>query len=168
MSSKFLGLWILGVLLLFGFKNPGWAADEDSDVKKSTTPIGGFFYRHLAFDYNLDLKKLVKFEKRGFGRSEIVTLVLISEITGTPLKDYGKRRLKNDFTLKEMAEEAGLDYVTLYKTVGVVKKGIEAKGDKNLPPPVFGGKEEKKEEIEIKDPDNKIKVEDFHEPIKQR
>lgn len=128
-------LFLFGVMgLPFSFLQ----ADENkSEVQISSTPIGSPFFRHLAYDFNLDLEELVKFEKKGFGRAETVTLVLLSKTTGKPLKEFGKRRLKEDVTLKTMAEEASLDYATLYKVVGFVKEGIEAKGENNLPPPVF-------------------------------
>ena len=103
----------------------------------STGPIGGAFYRHLAFDFGLELRDLVKLERRGFGRGEVVTIVLISKATGTSFREYAKRRLKDEVLLKDLAVEAGLDYDTLQKNVKAIKEGIEAKGDVNLPPPVF-------------------------------
>jgi len=110
---------------------------KPDDVVLSTTPIGSPFLRHYAYDYNLDLNRLVRFEKRGFSRSEIITLALISEKTGKPMKDYGNRRLKEHVTLKQLAEEEGMDYAPLYEKAQTIKKAIEAKGDQNLPPPVF-------------------------------
>lgn len=112
-------------------------ADDSYDPKPSTAPIGSSFLRHFAYDFGFDLKELVKFEKRGFGRAEIITLALISMTTGKPLVDYGKRRLKENVTLKTIAEEASLDYPSLYQTVRTIKEDIEAEGDNNLPPPVF-------------------------------
>lgn len=121
------------------------AADDES-VKSSTHPIGSAFYRHLAYDFNVDLRDLYKFERRGFGRAEIITLVMISKSSGTVLKELGKRRLKADTALKTMAAEAGLDYDTLYRVVRVIKEGIEAKGDNNLPPPVLENEQAKERE----------------------
>jgi hypothetical protein len=130
------------------------------EVKLSTTPIGSPFLRHYANDYHLDLYELVKFEKRGFGRSEIITIALISQKTGKPMKEYGKRRLnEKGLTLKKLAEEAGMDYAVVYEQAQSIKKIVEAKGDQNLPPPVFEKKadpdktdkelkEEKKNEIQ--------------------
>ncbi|MBV9080289.1 MAG: hypothetical protein JO102_04125 [Elusimicrobia bacterium] len=109
----------------------------EPEPEVSTMPIGSSFYRHLAFDFGLDLRDLVKLEKRGFGRNEVVTLVLISKATGTNVKEYAKRRLKDEVELKTLAAEAGLDYPTLMKNVTAVKEGIENKGDQDLPPPVF-------------------------------
>src|SRR5262249_31106040 len=108
--------------------------DED-ETKTSTAPIGTPFYRHLAADQNIDLHELEKFEKKGFGRTEIVTLVLISKSTGKPLKDYGKQRLKEKDkpTLRDLAKEANLDYDTLHANAVSIKQSIEAKGDQNLP-----------------------------------
>lgn len=113
-------------------------AADPFDVVESSGPLGSPFYRHLAFDFDLDMKKLAQYEERGFGRGEIITLVLLSKMTGTPLKDYGNRRLQERVRLEMLAEEAGIDYVTLHKAAQVVKEGIEAKGARNLPPPVFG------------------------------
>ncbi len=103
----------------------------------STAPIGSSFYRHVAYDFNLDLRELVKLEKRGFGRGELVTLVLISSTTGTSVKDYAKRRIKDKVLLKDLAREAGLDYPTLQKRAQVIKLDIEARPDETLPPPLF-------------------------------
>jgi hypothetical protein len=123
------------------------------EVKVSTTPIGSSFLRHYAYDYNLDLYELVKFEKRGFGRSEIITIALISQKTGKPMKEYGKRRLnEKNLTLKKLAEEAGMDYAAVYKQAQDIKKNIELKGEQNLPPPVFEKKPDPKEEKDKKDP----------------
>ena len=103
----------------------------------STGPIGSPFYRHLAHDFNLDLHDLVKLERHGFGREEVVTLVLISSATGVNVKEYAKRRLKDQVLLKDLAAEAKLDYPTLERRVRAIKKDIEARGDRNLPPPVY-------------------------------
>lgn len=114
-----------------------FALSNEEDVKVSTHPIGSPFYRHLAFDYNIDLRELVKFEKKGFGRTEIVTLILISTHTKIPLKDYGNKRLKDKVKLRTLAEEAKMDYDALYKQARTIKEQIEEKGDSQLPPPVF-------------------------------
>ena len=74
-----------------------------------------------------------------------MTLVLISEISGVKINELGRRRIRDKVPLKVLAEEAGLDYVTLYKTVQVLKKALEEKGDKNLPPPLYPKKKEEKE-----------------------
>lgn len=93
----------------------------------------------------------MKFEKRGFGRSEIITIALISQKTGKPMKEYGKRRLNEKVTLKKLAEEAGMDYSALYKQAQDTKKNIELKGEQNLPPPLF----EKKPDPASNDKDKK-------------
>ena len=113
------------------------ASAQGFETEVSTQPLGSPYYRHLAFDFNLDLQDLVKLEKRGFGRNEVVTIILISKATGTSFKDYAKRRLKDKVLLKVLAAEAQLDYATLIKNTTAIKEGIEAKGDKNLPPPQF-------------------------------
>jgi hypothetical protein len=110
---------------------------EEPGVNVSTQPLGSPFYRHLAFDFGLDIHDVAKLERRGFGRGETVTLVLISKATGVSFKEYAKRRLKDQVSLKDLAAEAKLDYPTLLKSVRTIKEGIESKGDQNLPPPVF-------------------------------
>lgn len=121
------------------------------EVAVSTIPIGSPFLRHYANDYHLDLYELVKFEKRGFGRSEIITLALISQKTGKAMKEYGKRRLNEKVTLKALAEEAGMDYAAVYQDAQNIKKTVELKGDQNLPPPLFEKKPEEKKEEERKE-----------------
>ncbi len=121
------------------------------EVAVSTLPIGSPFLRHYANDYKLDLYELVKFEKRGFGRSEIVTLALISQKTGKPMKEYGKRRLNEKVTLKTLAEEAGMDYAVVYQDAQNIKKAVDLKGDQNLPPPLFEKTTEEKKEEERKE-----------------
>lgn len=126
----------LGALALIGaLALPSFADTFETEV--STQPLGSSFYRHLAFDYGLDIRDLVKLERRGFGRGEVVTIVLVSKATGTSVKEFAKRRLKDKVPLKDLAAEAGLDYPTLLKNVRAIKEGIESKGDQNLPPPVY-------------------------------
>lgn len=103
--------------------------------------------RHLASQYNVDLHDLVKFEKRGFGRTETITLVLLSQATNKPLKEYAKERLKNKTPLRELSKQAGVDYQALYNVVQDIKNDIESMGDKNLPPPVFDKKPKDPEDI---------------------
>lgn len=109
---------------------------EDEPVV-STQPIGSPYYRHLAQEMNMDLRELVRYEKRGFGRSEIVMLIYISSATGKPLKEYGQRRLKEKVTLRDLAAEAHLDYEDLLKRAQGIKKRIEFLGAEMLPPPVY-------------------------------
>jgi len=137
-------LFVLLLPCLFSSPTLVFAKPNFGDVSGSTQPIGSPFYRHTAFDFDIDLKELVKFEKKGFGRSEIISLILLSKISGAPLKEYGKRRLKMESTLKNLTLEAGLDYVTLYKLVLVLKESIESKGETNLPAPVFKDKKKEK------------------------
>lgn len=111
--------------------------EESKDIVPSTNPVGSSFYRHLAHDYGIDIRELVKFERRGFGRTEIVALVMISTTTGKSIKDYGRRRLRDKVTLKALAQEAGLDYGTLYRVSRTIKEEIESRSPDNLPPPVF-------------------------------
>ncbi len=113
------------------------AAWQEPEPEISTQPIGSPYYRHLAQDMNQDLRQLVKFEKKGFGRSEIVALIIISSTTGKPLKGYGNRRLKDKVTLQQLADEAHIDYAQLMTESKRVKELIEAKGDKNLPPALY-------------------------------
>lgn len=145
-----------GLLLLFFLgitTSAGYAADKTKSTSTTTVaissePIGSPFFRHMAFDFNLDLREAAKIEKAGFGRTETVTLMLLSKVTGVPIKDYANRRLndkggKNAVTLESLSKEAGLDYPTLYKNAQAIKEGIESKGDRNLPAPVYPTKEDK-------------------------
>jgi hypothetical protein len=134
--------------LLFLFALSAQAAVFEEEPKVSTDPIGSPFYRHLAHETNLDLRELAKLELKGFGRTETVTLVLLSKATGAPIKDYANRRLgdidgKKAVTLENLTKEAGLDYPTLYKNAQAVKEGIESKGDRNLPAPMYPDKDDK-------------------------
>jgi len=142
-------------------------AQSPDDVKISTQPLGSPFIRHFTHDYNFDIKKVARFEEKGFGRTEIITLAFISSHTGVELKVYGKRRLKMDVTLRELAEEAGMEYRPLYEKAARVKKEIEAKGDKNLPPPVFAepkkSKKDKKKEKKKKKAQEEKKADNIPE-----
>jgi hypothetical protein len=133
--SRGLRVAMIAAALIAVFSGRARAAYDEVDL--STQPIGSSFYRHLAFDFGLDIRDLVKLERRGFGHNEVVTIVLLSKATGTSVKDYAKRRLKDEVLLKDLAAEAGLDYPTLLKNARAIKEGIESKGDMNLPPPVF-------------------------------
>lgn len=127
---------LVAVVLVLCASAAAFAAD-DYGTEVSTQPLGSPFFRHLAFDFGLDIRDMVKLERRGFGRTETVAIVLISKATGTNFKEYAKRRLKDQVLLKDLADEAKLDYTTLMKNAKAIKEGIEAKGDQNLPPPVF-------------------------------
>ena len=116
---------------------PVKAAWVEPEPDISTQPIGSPFYRHLAQELNLDLRQLVKFEKNGVGRSEIVALIMISSSTGKPLRDYGNRRLKTNVTLEELAAEAHIDHAKLISEARGVKEQIEAMGETDLPPPLY-------------------------------
>ncbi len=130
----FAGMTTVGVFLLISSSSHA-AWDEPPAV--STDPIGSPFYRHLAQQANLDLRTLVRFEKRGFGRNEICSLVLLSSATHVDIKDYGKRRLKDKVTIQQFADEGHVDYDDLMTRSREMKRRIEAMGDRNLPPPVY-------------------------------
>lgn len=119
------------------FLSAGSVCADQFAPEVSTDPIGAPFFRHLAYDFGLDIRDVVKLERHGFGRGETVTLVLVAKATGTSFKEFAKRRLKDQVPLKDLAAGAKLDYPTLLKNVRAIKEGIEAKGDENLPPPVF-------------------------------
>lgn len=114
---------------------PLCAAYDEPEI--STNPIGSPFFRHLAADYQLDIKELVKLEDRGFGRAETVTLILISSATGTYFKDLAKRRLKDKILLKDLAAESNQDFNSIWNQAQSIKTAIESRGDQNLPPPVY-------------------------------
>ena len=135
-NSRVIRKFLVAALLVLTASAAAFAAD-DYGTEVSTQPLGSPFFRHLAFDFGLDIRDMVKLERRGFGRTETVAIVLISKATGTNFKEYAKRRLKDKVLLKDLADEAKLDYPTLMKNAKAIKEGIEAKGDQNLPPPVF-------------------------------
>jgi len=153
-------IFLTFILLSFLLSLSAQAKNKDAKggVDVSTVPMGSPFFRHLAYDYDLDIKELIKFEKKGFGRAETITIVLISLSSGKPLKHYGKRRLKEKVPLKTLAKEANLHYPSLYKIVRQIKEELEEKGDRNLPPPVFESpKEEKAKDKEKKEKKKKKK-----------
>ncbi len=139
-------VWMTLILVFAGSCYAGAKKTEltPEEIAASTTPIGSPFYRHLADDFNLDLRELVKFERKGFSRTEIITLVLISDSDVKKLKEIGNRRIKDLVPLETLVKEAGLEYRSIYKVVRQMKSDIEERGDKNLPPPVFEKPKEKK------------------------
>jgi hypothetical protein len=112
-------------------------SSASAEVKLSTNPVGSPFIRHLASDFQVDVIKLSKFEKRGFSRSEIITLLLISEKTKKPMKELGTERLKSQIPLRDMAKREAMDYDELYQMVKDIKEDVESRGEHGLPPPVF-------------------------------
>src|SRR4051812_38488824 len=78
-----------------------------SDVQLSTTPLGSSYYRHLADDFDIPIKELVKFERKGFGRMEIVEIILIANSQEKPIKELGNRRIKDHVSMETLAKEAG-------------------------------------------------------------
>lgn len=112
-------------------------SSESSSVSLSTTPLGSPFYRHLASDFDIPMKELVKFERKGFGRSEIVELVLISKNDVKKLKELGNRRIKDTVSMETLVKEAGLNYRDIVNVARDIKTEIESRGDKNLPAPVY-------------------------------
>lgn len=129
--KKLFGFLILSLLLSAPLRA------ERFEPEISTAPLGSPFFRHLAFDYNLDIRDLVRLERRGFGRGESVALVLIAKSTTTTVRELARRRLRDKTSLADLAKEMNLDYPTLRRNVEAIKEGIEAKGDQNLPAPVF-------------------------------
>lgn len=111
------------------------------NVEYSTTPIGSPFMRHLAFKTGADLVLLSKMERRGFGHAETITLIKIAEHSKKPLKELAKVRLKDNPTLRSMAEKEGMNYDVVYAESRELKGQIESLGDQQLPPPVFEKKE---------------------------
>jgi hypothetical protein len=130
-------LLLCGVLvMLFGWHRAR-AEESNSEVASSTMPLGSPYYRFLANDFDIDLRELVKFERKGFGRSEIAMLVVLSGSDVKKLKALGNRRIKDQVSMETLAKEAGYNYRDLVKVAREIKADIEAKGDKDLPPPVF-------------------------------
>jgi len=128
---------LIVILIISLSPSPCHAYDDGQTPAVSTNPIGSPFYRHLAQEFNLDMHEVVKFERKGFGRGETVTIVLISSATGKPLSEYGKRRMRERVSLRTLAAEANLNYDALHARASAIKVQIEAKGDRELPPPVF-------------------------------
>jgi hypothetical protein len=104
-----------------------------ADLTPSTTPIGSSYYRHLAYDFDIPIKELVKFERKGFGRIEIVEIILIANSMEKSPKDLGNRRIKDHVSMETLAKEAGLNYQELAKVAREIKTEIESRGDKDLP-----------------------------------
>jgi len=112
-------------------------AEWNPDPEVSTAPIGLSYYRHLAQMTNIDLRELEKFERRGFARTEINILIILSSGSVQALKDYGNRRLKDNVALDDLIAEAHKDHDAVYAQARKMKADIEAMGDENLPPPVY-------------------------------
>ncbi len=127
----------LFALLLVTAAPAAHAAFYEEEPRISTEPVGSPFYRHLAFERKVDLLELEKFEKHGFTRTEVCTIVLLSSATHVPMKTYGKRRLKEKISYEKLATEAHIDYSKLREDAHALKLKIEAMGSDNLPPPVY-------------------------------
>lgn len=135
---SFLAFFVNTGVLFASAKKPGVKTSTSAAlIELSTTPVGSAFVRHLAKESNQDVKVLAKMERLGFGRSEMVTLSLVSQKKGKSLRDLANERLKSPITLKTMAEREGFSYPELYAQARQLKKEIEKKGGENLPPPVF-------------------------------
>jgi hypothetical protein len=120
-------------------------------VQVSTTPLGSPFYRHLAQDFDIPMREMIKFERKGFGRSEMVEIILIAKTGNKTIKELGNRRIKDHVPMETLAKEAGMNYREMSKAARDIKLDIEARGEKDLPPPVYEiststptGKSEKK------------------------
>lgn len=80
---------------------------------------------------------MVQYEKRGFTRTEMISLVLLSQSSGKTIKEMAKRRIKDKILLKDLAKEAQVDFEQLYSKARSIKSDIELRGESNLPPPIF-------------------------------
>ena len=131
--------WVIFVLLPFILTSPKvlFSAEWAETPTVSTQPIGSPFFRHLAVEMNQDLKELHKFEKAGYGRVEIITLLLLSQSTGLKLEEYANLRIKDRKSLRQLTADAKLDYGTIHQQARNLKEKIEAMGANNLPPPIF-------------------------------
>lgn len=115
----------------------GTALSSSTSVGTSTTPIGSPYYRYLAYDFDIPIKELVKFERKGFGRVEIVEIILIANAEDKPIKELGNRRIKDHVPMETLAKEAGLNYREVVKVAREIKEEIESRDLKDLPPAVY-------------------------------
>lgn len=96
------------------------------------------FAEKAAVRLDWPLEKLAKLERRGFGRTEMVSFVAIARKTEKTWEELVKER-EAGASLRLMAEKVGLDYNKLFEESSRTKKEIEA-SLKEEPPPLETGK----------------------------
>jgi hypothetical protein len=99
------------------------------EVEEATAPLREWpspFVKELALKLDWPLEKLEKLEKRGFGRTEMISFVAVARKSAKSWDDLVKQREKGA-TMRSLAEEAGLTYNDVFRESRRVKAEVDAK-----------------------------------------
>lgn len=99
------------------------------ELEESTAPLREWptpFAKELAERLKWPLEKLEKLEKRGFGRTEMISFVAIARRSSKSWDELIKQREKGS-KMRAMAEEAGLVYNDLFRESQKIKAEVDAK-----------------------------------------
>ena len=129
------GMILLGVLLLSALSaQAGIASGFDTDYNeygvdisspvKDSSPTP--YVSAAALKLNFPMERLVKMEKMGFGRSEMVAMVLILRGNAETKWDSLLKAREEGRPLGELAVEAGLDRNDLFRRSLVLRDEIMA------------------------------------------
>ncbi|MFH1378697.1 MAG: hypothetical protein ABII23_00330 [bacterium] len=99
----------------------GEAVSKDKDTKLKN-PFTFHLSRHMELDY-VELRKL---QKRGYGKIELIKLIVIAQKAGVPLKDIIQKRDAFD-TIKKIAQAFNVDYTAVRKESRKIKTTIETR-----------------------------------------
>lgn len=127
--------WLTGIFLFIASSSVQ-GLDPASDglaspfsVEESTAPLREWptpFAKELSRRLDWPLEKLERLEKRGFGRTEMVSFVAIAQKSSKTWDELVKQREKGA-TLRSMAEEAGLTYNDVFRNSQKIKSEIDEK-----------------------------------------
>ncbi|MBI4395621.1 MAG: hypothetical protein HY548_00905 [Elusimicrobia bacterium] len=123
------------VTALFMLAVPALAQGLDapeSEIETSTAPLKTYpspFTKALAERFDRPVDPLKKLEMTGYGRTEMITLILISSESAKPWDELIKERGKGT-KLRKIAEDAGLNYNDIFRRSEQIRKEINA----TLPP----------------------------------
>ncbi len=104
------------------FSSPFETEKSTIPAKKEPSP----YAKELAARENWPLEQVQKMEKRGFGRTEMVSFIAIARRSPKKWDELVKEREKGA-TLRQMARDAGLDYDELFSRSMKIREEIVRK-----------------------------------------
>lgn len=105
------------------------------DIDSSTEPLRKTpttFARRLAQKADWPLEKIEKLERKGYGRTEIISLIEIARRSPKTWDDLVKERDKGK-KMRELAEEAALNYNEVFRRAQKLRDEINAEVEGQLP-----------------------------------
>ncbi len=106
--------------------------DTGSKKKEKQAKTADTFIRVLTDRFQLKLEDMEKLWAKGYGRNELIKLILISAHTNKELKEVQRKR-ERGVKFSRIAEEYKLDYPALLEEAKAVRREIDYKISTSTP-----------------------------------